>query len=102
MIWFLNQRHKTKNIKELREELIARDSIKQVELYKNSVEVTKASAQLACVPCQLIIHKDSQVFTSLLTKYAQMTAKLAQFLTDCINDYLLFVSLDLVAITIVY
>ena len=52
MIWFLNQkRHKTKNIKELREELITRDSIKEVELYKNSVEVTKASAQLACVPC---------------------------------------------------
>ena len=51
MFSLLNQRHKTKNIKELREELIVRDSIKQVELYKNSVEVAKASAQLACVPC---------------------------------------------------
>ena len=51
MFSLLNPRHKTKNIKELREELIVRDSIKQVESYKNSAEVTKASAQLACVPC---------------------------------------------------
>ena len=101
MIWFLNQRHKTKNIKELREELIVRDSIKQVELYKNSVEVTKASAQLACVPCQLIIHKDSQVFTSLLTKYALMTAKLAQFVNYCINDFLVIACPDYLALSMI-
>ena len=29
-----------------------------------------------------------QAFTALLTKYAQLTAKLAQFVTDCINDFL--------------
>ena len=99
MIWFLNQRHKTKNIKELREELIARDSIKQVELYKNSVEVTKASAQLACVPCQLIIYKDSQVFTALLTKCALLTAKVAQFVNHCINDFLVIACPDYLALS---
>ena len=41
-----------------------------------------------------------QVFTALLTKYAQLSAKLAQFVSDCINDYLLLASPDMVAITI--
>jgi hypothetical protein len=51
MIWFSNQRHQQKNIKALREELIEREAIKRQELYKNSVEVNKASAQLRCMPC---------------------------------------------------
>ena len=41
-----------------------------------------------------------QVFTALLTKYAQLSAKLAQFVSDCINDYLLLVSPDMLVITI--
>ena len=41
-----------------------------------------------------------QVFTALLTKYALLSAKLARFVSDCINDYLLLVSPDMVAITI--
>ena len=51
MIWFSNQRHKTKNNKALREELVEREANKRLESYRNSVEVNKASAQLACVPC---------------------------------------------------
>ena len=41
-----------------------------------------------------------QVFTALLTKYAQLSAKLAQFVSDCINDFLVIVSPDMIAITI--
>ena len=41
-----------------------------------------------------------QMFTALLTKYAQLSAKLAQFVSDCINDYLLLVSPDMLVITI--
>ena len=41
-----------------------------------------------------------QVFTDLLTKYALLSAKLAQFVSDCINDYLLLVSPDMLVITI--
>ena len=41
-----------------------------------------------------------QVFTALLTKCALLTAKLARFVSDCINDYLLLASPDMVAITI--
>ena len=41
-----------------------------------------------------------QVFTALLTKYAQMSAKFAQFVSDCINDYLLIVSPDMLVLTI--
>ncbi len=41
-----------------------------------------------------------QVFTALLTKYAQMSAKIAQFVSDCINDYLLLVSPDMLVLTI--
>ena len=40
-----------------------------------------------------------QVFTALLTKYAQLSAKLAEFVSDCINDYLLLVSPDYIALT---
>ena len=43
-----------------------------------------------------------QAFTSLFTKYAHLAAKVAQFLSNCINDYLVLVSPDMVAITIVY
>lgn len=43
-----------------------------------------------------------QVFTILLTKYAQLTAKFAQLISNCIDDYLLLVSPDMIAITIVY
>ena len=40
-----------------------------------------------------------QAFTVLLTKYAHLTAKLAQFVSDCINDFLLLVSPDYIALT---
>ena len=40
-----------------------------------------------------------QAFTVLLTKYAQLSAKLAQFVSDCINDFLLLVSPDYIALT---
>ena len=99
MIWFSNQRHQQKNNKALREELVEREANKRLESYKNSVEVNKASAQLRCVPCQLTIHKDSQVFTALLTKYAQLSAKLAQFVSDCINDFLVIACPDYLALS---
>ena len=51
MIWFLNQRHKTKNNKTFKEELLEQEINKSLEIHKNSVEVAKASAQLRCVPC---------------------------------------------------
>ena len=35
-----------------------------------------------------LISLQVQVFTALCTNYAQLTAKLAQLLTDCINDFL--------------
>ena len=41
-----------------------------------------------------------QMFTALLTKYAQLSAKLAEFVSDWISNYLLLVSPDMVAITI--
>lgn len=99
MIWFSNQRHKTKNNKALREELVEREANKRLELYRNSVEVNKASAQLACVPCQPIIYKVSQVFTALLTKCAQLTAKVAQFVNHCINDFLAIACPDYLALS---
>ena len=85
MIWFSNQRHQQKKIKALREELIEREAIKRQELYKNSVEVNKASAQLRCMPCQMMGWLPFQPFTALLTKRAHITAKVAQFVNSCIN-----------------
>ncbi len=101
MIWFSNQRHQQKNNKVLREELVEREANKRLELYKNSVEVKKASAQLRCVPCQLTINKVSQAFTDLLTKYAQLSAKVAQFVSVWNNDYLLLASVEYTALTTV-
>ena len=43
----------------------------------------------------------SQVFTALLTKYAQLSAKLAQFLTDCINDFLVIACPDYLALSMI-
>ena len=42
-----------------------------------------------------------QVFTVLLTKYAQLTAKLAQFLTYCINDFLVITCPEYLALTMI-
>ena len=42
-----------------------------------------------------------QVFTALLTKYAQLSAKLAQFLTDCINDFLVIACPDYLALSMI-
>ena len=42
-----------------------------------------------------------QVFTDLLTKYAQLSAKLAQFLTDCINDFLVIACPDYLALSMI-
>ncbi len=99
MIWFLNQRHKTKNNKTSKEELLEQEINKSLEIHKNSVEVAKASAQLRCVPCQLIVYQDSQVFTALLTKYAHMTAKLAQFVNHCIDDFLVIACPEYLALS---
>ena len=43
----------------------------------------------------------SQVFTALLTKYAQLSAKLAQLLTDCINDFLVIACPDYLALSMI-
>ena len=40
-----------------------------------------------------------QVFTALLTKYAQLSAKLAQFVSDCINDFLVIACPDYLALS---
>ena len=40
-----------------------------------------------------------QVFTALLTKYAQFSAKFAQFLSDCINDFLVIACPDYLALS---
>ena len=42
-----------------------------------------------------------QAFTALLTKYAQLSAKLAQFLTDCINDFLVIACPDYLALSMI-
>ena len=42
-----------------------------------------------------------QVFTVLLTKYAQLSAKLAQLLTDCINDFLVIACPDYLALSMI-
>ena len=42
-----------------------------------------------------------QVFTALLTKYAQLSAKLAQFVSDCINDFLLIACPDYLALSMI-
>ncbi len=42
-----------------------------------------------------------QAFTALLTKYAQLTAKLAQFVTDCINDFLVIACPDYLALSMI-
>ena len=42
-----------------------------------------------------------QVFTALLTKYAQLSAKLAQFLTDCINDFLVITCPEYLALSMI-
>ena len=42
-----------------------------------------------------------QVFTALLTKYAQLSAKLAQLLTDCINDFLVIACPDYLALSMI-
>ncbi len=43
----------------------------------------------------------AQVFTALLTKYAHLTAKLAQFLTDCINDFLVIACPEYLALSMI-
>ena len=43
----------------------------------------------------------SQVFTDLLTKYAQLSAKLAQFVSDCINDFLVIACPDYLALSMI-
>ena len=40
-----------------------------------------------------------QVFTSLFTKYAHFTAKVAQFVSDCINDFLVIACPHYLALT---
>jgi len=47
MIWFSNKRHQQKNIKER----VRVNTDKELELYKNTIEINKACAQLVCVPC---------------------------------------------------
>ena len=42
-----------------------------------------------------------QVFTALLTKYAQLSAKLAQFVSDCINDFLVIACPDYLALSMI-
>ena len=42
-----------------------------------------------------------QPFTALLTKYAQLTAKLAQFVSDCINDFLVIACPEYLALTMI-
>ena len=42
-----------------------------------------------------------QVFTDLLTKYAQLSAKLAQFVSDCINDFLVIACPDYLALSMI-
>lgn len=63
------------------------------------VAVCGIAASLVVVVYGLVLLQ-IQVFTALLTKYALLSAKLARFVSDCINDYLLLVSPDMVAITI--
>ena len=43
----------------------------------------------------------TQVFTALLTKCAQLSAKVAQFVTDCINDFLLLACPEYLALTMI-
>ena len=43
----------------------------------------------------------SQVFTALLTKYAQLSAKLARFVSDCINDFLVIACPDYLALSMI-
>ena len=42
-----------------------------------------------------------QVFTALLTKYAQLSAKLAQFVSDCINDFLVIACPEYLALSMI-
>ena len=60
------------------------------------VAVCGIAASLVVVVYGLVLLQ-IQVFTALLTKYALLSAKLARFVSD---DYLLLVSPDMVAITI--
>ena len=48
-----------------------------------------------------LVMLQSQVFTALLTKYAQLSAKLAQFLTDCINDFLVIACPEYLALSMI-
>ncbi len=42
-----------------------------------------------------------QPFTALLTKYALLSAKLARFVSDCINDFLFITCPDYLALTMI-
>ena len=42
-----------------------------------------------------------QVFTALLTKYAELSAKFALFLSDCINDFLVIACPDYLALSMI-
>ena len=42
-----------------------------------------------------------QVFTALLTKYALLSAKIAYFISNCINDFLLLVCPQYLALSMI-
>ena len=43
----------------------------------------------------------SQVFSSLFSKYCTITAKLALFVSDCINDFLVIACPDYLALSMI-
>lgn len=48
-----------------------------------------------------LVMLQSQVFTDLLTKCALLTAKVARFVTDCINDFLVVACPDYLALSMI-
>ena len=48
-----------------------------------------------------LVMLQSQVFTALLTKYAHLTAKVAQFVSNCINDFLLIACPEYLALSMI-
>ena len=48
-----------------------------------------------------LVMLQSQVFTALSTKCALLSAKLAQFVSDCYNDFLLIACPDYLALSMI-
>ena len=64
------------------------------------VAVVGIASSLVMVVYGLVMLQ-SQVFTALLTKCALLTAKVARFVTDCINDFLVIACPEYLALSMI-